>query len=215
MKVGVFHPSLDMYGGAEVMAVIIANTFACNGYDVDLFVNKEIDTKKLMDMVGEKLNPSINITVMSPFFLPRGSFHLYENAIRSIMFKSRCDVLVDPYTNYIYPWTDVCYVHFPYLNYYKSGLQFPSTKTRILNFPFQLLEKNRKKGKKLLLTNSCFTAKVIEESMGESAHVLYPPISSVYFENNYNPKSRKLSGYSISFWSRKRIRKDPLSRYTC
>lgn len=198
MKVGVFHPSLDMYGGAEVVAVIIANTLAQNGHEVNLFVNRRVDQKRIEEMVGEPLFSSINVTVNPAFLQPRGNFHLYESALRSFIFKSKCDILLDTYSCYIFPWTDISYMHFPFLNNYEFRPKFPYLKSsprprHVITLPYAVFEKNLENYHgKLLLANSYFTAKSIKESLGADSKVLYPPIPSTLFRrskvNSKNPR---------------------------
>jgi glycosyltransferase involved in cell wall biosynthesis len=181
LEIGVFHPALDMYGGAEVVAVTIANALAQNGYNTILFMNKLIDQKKIQEMLGEPLSPSIKVIVNPTFLKPRGNFHLYESAFRSFAFKSRCDILIDTYSCYIFPWIDVSYMHFPYLNHYEFRQKFPYFKPprlrHVLTIPHAVFEKNLENyDGKLILANSYFTAKAIKESLGAESKVLYPPI---------------------------------------
>lgn len=195
MKVGVFHPSLDMYGGAEVVAVITANTLAQNGHEVNLFVNKWIDQKKIEEMIGEPLLPSINVIANPTFLQPRGMFHLYESAIRSFIFKSKCNILIDTYSCLIFPWIDISYMHFPTLNNYEYKPKFPYLKTphlgHVASLPYAVLEKNLENYQgKLLLANSYFTAKAIKESLKADSKVLYPPVPSTFFSKSLlNPKN--------------------------
>ena len=189
MKVGIFHPALDYYGGAEVVAVIIVNTLANSGYEVELFVNKNINQEKTKKMVGEGIAHSIEVVVKPTFFQPRGTFHLYESAARTFMFKRKCDILIDTYSCYVFPWTDVCYMHFPYLNNYTFQPNFPYLKKAhlrdVITIPYAVLEKNLEDyNEKLILTNSYFTAKVTKESLGADSKVLYPPIPSAFFREN-------------------------------
>jgi len=72
VKVGVFHPALDYYGGAEFVAVVIVNTLAKSGYEVELFVNKEVDQRKTEEILGERVSSSVKIIVKPTFLQPRG-----------------------------------------------------------------------------------------------------------------------------------------------
>jgi glycosyltransferase involved in cell wall biosynthesis len=182
MRVGVFHPSLDWYGGAEVVAVATANSLAQKGYDVVLFVNNAVDQARIRDMVGEPLWPSIKVIIKPIFLNPRGPFHAYESAYRSLVFKSQCDLLVDTYSNCVFPWSDVSYIHFPYIK---------GARTKELRFidaivaPYALFEKYFEEYKgKLIFANSYFTAKAIMDSFGIESEVLYPPIPNFFFQQH-------------------------------
>lgn len=186
MRVGIFHPPLDLYGGAEVVAVASANALANSGFDVILFLSKEVNRKKIQEMIGEPLSSSVK-TIINPALLkPRSMFHLYESAVRSFAFRSHCDVLVDTYSCYVFPWLDVSYIHFPYLNNYEFKSKFPYLKLahlrHVITLPYAIFEKNLENyDDKLLLANSYFTAKSIRDSLGVDSEVLYPPIPNVLF----------------------------------
>jgi len=191
MRIGIFHPTLDVYGGAEIVAVATANALAQNGFDVLLFMNKSVEQKRIKKMVGAPLSPSIRV-ITKPAVLPqRGSFHLYESAARSLIFKSHCDILIDTYSCFIYPWIDVSYMHFPYLNNYDYSPKFPYLIKphfrQALTLPYALFEKNIEDySGKLILANSYFTARAIKESLGADSKVLYPPVPNALFEKKMN-----------------------------
>ena len=117
-----------MCGGAEVVAVATANALVQNGHDVVLLTNKCVDQEKILAMVGEPLSSAIRVEVKGTPLDPRGIFHLYESAARSLTFKSKCDVLIDTYSNCVFPWTNVSYIHFPYLNNCDFYPKFPYVK---------------------------------------------------------------------------------------
>jgi glycosyltransferase involved in cell wall biosynthesis len=188
MRIGIFHPPLDLYGGAEVVAVATANALANSDFDVTLYVNRMIDQKRIKEMVGEALSSSIKLVINPIFLQPRGLLHFYENATRTFAFNSKCDILFDTYSNCIFPWTNIAYIHFPYINNFEFSENFPYLKNprfrQALTLPYAAYAKEveRYQGK-LLLTNSHFTARVIKESLGANSKVLYPPVSDVFFNN--------------------------------
>ena len=189
MKVGVFHPALDMFGGAEFVAVVIANTLARNGYEVELFANKEFDQEKTEKVLGERVSSSVKVVVKPTFIQPRGLLDLYQTIFRSVAFKSKCNILIDTYSNCVFPWADICYIHFPFLNRYFYKPQFPYLKSRHLlpvgGLPYAFLEKNiTNHNGKLLLANSHFTAQAIKEFSKANVKVLYPPVPSTFFHKN-------------------------------
>jgi len=186
LKVGIFHPCFDMYGGAEFVAAVIANTLAQNGYEVELFVNKKIDQDKTEQFLGEKIASSVKIVLKPSLLAPRGMLDLYSRMFRSLAFKSKCNILLDTYSNGFFPWTDVCYFHFPYLNRYNYRPKFPYLKMarfrQVWNVPYVFFEKNFEKyDTKLLLANSRYTAKAIKEFIDTDVEVLYPPVQSTFF----------------------------------
>jgi len=114
---------------------------------------------------------------------------------KTLAFKSKCDILIDTYSNCIFPWTDICYVHFPYLNHYYFRPQFPYLKSphlaQVIGSPYVFFEKNFENyNGKLLLANSCYTAEAIKEFSGVEAEVLYPPVPSPFFSRDYEDRDK-------------------------
>jgi len=189
LRVGVFYPTLNVYGGAEFVTVVIANTLAKNNYGVVLFTNEKIDQQEMEKFFGEHLHPSIKVIVKPTMFRPRELIDFYQTIFRSYFFKSKCDIWIDVYSNCIYPWTNICYIHFPCLNHYLFNRSFPYLKSGRFSHvgmtPYVFFEKNMvKHDKKLILANSHYTAEEIRTFSGAKAKVLYPPVPSVVFEDN-------------------------------
>jgi glycosyltransferase involved in cell wall biosynthesis len=179
---------LNVYGGGEFVALVIANTLAQNNYDVTLFTNKEVNQGELKKFFGESLRPSIK-TILNPSPIQsRGLLDFYQTIFHSYIFKSKCDVWIDPYSNCIFPWTNISYIHFPFLNHYFYKPKFPYLKSRhrlpVGSLPYNIFEKKLTNAKgKLIMTNSHYTAEEIRSFSGKKAKVLYPPVPSVHFNN--------------------------------
>jgi len=190
MKVGVFHPALDWYGGAEVVAVATANSLIEQGHEVVLFINNWVDQNKIKEMIGEPLSSSIRVIVKPDLLSPRSDFQFYESTIKCSILKWHCDILVDTYNCCVFPWSDVIYIHFPYPNNTYFSPKFPYLRSTsafrdIVRMPYVFLEKNLANyDGKLLLANSYFTAKATEDAWGVRPEVLYPPIPSAMFEKS-------------------------------
>ena len=190
MKVGVFHPALDWYGGAEVVAVATANSLIAQGHEVVLFINRWVDQNKIKEMIGEPLSSSIKVIVKPDLLSPRGDFQFYESVAKCFILKKYCDILVDTYNCCVLPWNDVIYIHFPYPYYIYFKAQFPYLRNSaafrdIVRMPYVLLEKGLANyDDKLLLANSYFTAKATADAWGVIPEVLYPPIPSAMFDES-------------------------------
>jgi glycosyltransferase involved in cell wall biosynthesis len=190
LKIGVFHPPIHPkhFGGSVAVTVPIVNGLIENGYHVVLFVKDEINQKKLKERLGEEISPLAEVVLKKSILRPRGPLDLYESGFKLLMLKMKCDIVIDTYSDYIFPWCDVCYVHFPYINNDRFGQRFPYLRKRrglesTVNLPYVILEKNLGKNHaQLVLANSGFTSRAIEESLGIHAKVLYPPVSSLFFE---------------------------------
>ena len=189
LRVGVFYPTLNVYGGGEFVTVVIANTLAQNNYDVTLFTNEEINQREIEKFFGKSVNPSIKAIVKPSTVQPRGLLDFYQTIFRSHIFKSKCDIWIDVYSNCVFPWTNVSYIHFPFLNHYYYGSKFPYLKSRNIlpvgGLPHTFFEKNfANYDRKLILANSHYTADEIRRFSGKKAKVLYPPVPSSIFNNN-------------------------------
>ncbi|MGD6934611.1 MAG: glycosyltransferase [Candidatus Bathyarchaeia archaeon] len=182
-NVGVFCPTLHNYGGGEFVAVAIANTLAQNSYDVTLFTTKPVDPKAVKGFFGETLHPKIESVTQPTSLNIKGVIGFYQNIFRSYIVKSRNATFVDPYSNCVFPWSNVCYIHFPILNHYAYSTRFPYLLsphyTEVGALPQVILEKNLANyDDKLILANSHYTAKEIESFSGKKVEVLYPPYTS-------------------------------------
>lgn len=189
MKVGVFHPTIYWCGGAEIVSIAVINTLAKNGFEVVLFLNETVNQKKIKDLMGEKIESSVSVVIKHGLYEPRGSFHTYESAVRSLAFKLRtnCQILVDTYSCLVFPWADVCYIHFPVLWSFKTNFPY-LRRPRVfegINLPYAIFEKGlRQYSEKLILANSHYTAQATKECLGIMPEVLYPPVPSSLFDNS-------------------------------
>ena len=182
--VGVFSPVINWCGGAELVAVNIINTLKENGHQVILLSNKSLNQTKLKKVFGENVIVDQQIVFPLRFFSPTNYHNIYTDALRSIMLKLKCEIVIDVYSNAILPGVDTCYIHYPLLTGVKDSL--PYLRNKIYFSPYQsFLHSNRKNiDKKLIFANSGFTAKAIKTEFGINPHVLYPPISNSLLDHN-------------------------------
>jgi glycosyltransferase involved in cell wall biosynthesis len=221
-KVGVFHPSLDYYGGAEFVALTAVNTLISHGYKVVLFVNKALNLKRLEKMLGRNMLSEAELIVKNTFIPPRDTLDVYPSTVRSLCLKMRCDILIDTYSNCVFPWTDISYIHYPFLSLFPKS-RFPYAESicvsRALVLPYAFIEKNfRKYDTKLVLANSRFTAEAIKRFLGARAEVLYPPVSSKFLcrSEELNENFRENLVVTVSpFGFRKGLEKIPFIAKLC
>jgi len=168
------------------VALVVTNTLARNGYDVELFVGKKLQQAQIKKMLGEEIASSVKITIKSSFTRPGDSFDLFPTITNSFTLKSKCDILIDTYSNCIFPWTDISYIHFPFLNDYDYRTNFPYLKCRqirfVLGLPyFVYAKKLQNYDDKLIIANSKFTANIIKKFVNVNVKVIYPPVPSTLF----------------------------------
>jgi len=189
LRVGVFCPTFNVYGGGEVVAAVIANTLAQNSHDVILFTNEKVNQWEVKKFFGKSLNPSIKAIVQPSYIQPKGLLDFYQSIFRSYILKSKCDIWIDVYSCRIFPWTNISYVHFPFLNHNIYKPRFPYIKSPHLlpigGLPYTFFEKNLiNPNGKLLIANSNYTAEEIKKNSGKKPPILYPPVPSAMFNDN-------------------------------
>lgn len=171
------------------MAAVIANTLAQNSHDVILFTNEKVSQWEVKKFFGKGLHPSIKSIVQPSYIQPRGLLDFYQSIFRSYILKSKCDIWIDVYSCRIFPWTDISYIHFPFLNHYIYKPQFPYMKSPHLlpigGLPYAFFEKKLlNPNGKLLIANSNYTAEEIKKNSGKKPPILYPPVPSAMFNDN-------------------------------
>ena len=183
-KIGVFCPTLSVYGGGEFVAIAIANAIAKSNYQVIFFANTPVDPTAIKNFFGETLDPSIETIIQPTHFKTRGLIDFYQTIAHSYIAKQKCDVFVDAFSNCVYPWTDVSYIHFPYLNRYSFSKTFPTSGSphilQVGTVPYVAFEKNLVSyNNKLVMANSRYTAAEVQKYSDRSVDVVYPPFSSI------------------------------------
>ena len=187
MIIGVFHPVINWCGGAELVAVNVINALKDNGHQVIVLTDKSLNQEKFRKVFNEAVSADRELVFPLAFFSPANYHNLYTDAIRSLMLKSKCDVLIDTYSGSVLPGMDVCYIHHPIL---KKVEDLPHHLRNKLYFsPYRsLLNSCKRYMNKLFFANSKFTADAVEFEIGLTPHILYPPVSTDFL-NKYETGS--------------------------
>jgi len=100
------------------------------------------------------------------------------------MLKSKCEVLIDTYSNALLPGVDVCYIHHPLLKKIESHPHH--LRNRLYFSAYQSFLNSRKRDitRKLFFANSKFTADAVKSEFGLTPYILYPPISTDLLDYN-------------------------------
>jgi len=186
MLVGIFHPSLNACGGAEFVAINIMKILKEQGYSIVVMTDQEIDRTKINRIYGIDLIADSRIIFPLALFPPTDFHNIYFDVVRCRLLKNRCDIVIDAYSNELLPGADIAYIHFPLLKRLPSNLR-----NQIYYAPYRIFSKKAKEyasqrarsGSKIVLANSRYTAKAIEEAKNITASVLYPPVSSFFFDH--------------------------------
>ena len=82
-----------------------------------------------------------------PTSAPWGLADFYQTIIHSYIAKSKCSTFIDAFSNCVFPWTHISYIHFPYLNQYAFSQNLPIPRQPTISLkqaPYRMfyLEKN-------------------------------------------------------------------------
>jgi alpha-1,2-mannosyltransferase len=189
--IGVFSPIINWCGGAEFVALNIINALKEQRHKLILMSNKSLDQSKFKDVFGKNIIVDQQIIFPLRFFSPTNFHNIYTDSIKSLMLKSKCEIVIDVYSNAMLPGVEIEYIHYPLLKAVETGLPHKRA-NRIFFYPYQsfLRAKRKNISRKLILANSHFTAEAIKSELGVNPHVLYPPISDnfIYARKNLTEK---------------------------
>lgn len=182
MLIGVFHPFLNICGGAEWVAVNVINNLEKAGHRVVVLSKEKIDQKKIKDAFGTTVKAEKEVILPFQFFHDGDLHNVYTDGLRLLFLKTKCDLLIDTCSNALLPGADISYIHFPIagrLTTYESRL--PSA---FFN-PYFIYELSQaRKNRKLILVNSKYTLHTMRKLTGASPTLLYPPISKSFYINS-------------------------------
>ena len=186
MIVGIFHPALNVCGGAEWVAINIINCVKKANYRTIVLTNEKVNQDKIQRLLGSKVN--IDTQMIFPFelFQTTDPHNVYTDFIRTLSLKSKCDMLIDTYSNAILPGVNLTYVHFPFF----GRLQTLKTKINVTRklkntyyLPYLFYEKRKAQNtERIIFANSKYTMNAVKKITGATPTLLYPPISKTFFD---------------------------------
>ena len=185
MRIGVFHPRLNICGGGEYVALIIINSLRQNGHKVIVLTDERIDQEKYKRTFGQELKTDGEIVFPFHFFRRGDAHNVYTDIISCFILKTKCDLVIDTFTCLVLPGADVVYMHYPL---FKQSIQptnlFARLKIAAYFLPYFTYEKKiREKMKQIIFVNSKFTGDAVKTSLGLHSQKLYPPVSSFFLQN--------------------------------
>jgi len=174
---GIHHSTLNNPGGAEFVTITMINALKEHGHKVVVLTDEKINQSKVMSLFGKSVSVDRQIILPNPFSPYARDFGaIYNNALRSLFLRFKCDILIDTCSNSLFPWVDVAYIHFPCTP--------PILSLRDnLYLPYYLLVKKANKktqlGQKLVFVNSRYIARILMKKLSIKAHVLFPPVPTI------------------------------------
>lgn len=191
VKVGVFSPVINWCGGAEWVAVNIITALKEAGHQVVTLTDSPLDQQKFLHVFNRKVLADQQIIFPLRFFSPANYHNIYTDGIRSLLLKTKCDILVDTFSNSILPGMDIVYIHHPLLRKVRQELPYWRNKIYFLPYQSYLNGKRTEINEKLVFANSKFTAEAIKSEIGITSRVLYPSVSEEILGKNKETKLDK------------------------
>jgi len=185
MKIAIYHPNLNNFGGGETVALTIGE-YLSKKYDVDIITHSNYDVDKLTNFFNLnlkkvdfiKINNYINylpsFNSIKPFLLLKKTYKKLQSY----------DLVIDTCTN---GWFDkkllsksICYIHFP--NFYKIKKGWKSFLNHFMIFPDSAFKYDK------LISNSTFTLKQVKKYGVNQVGVINPPVNLKKI--NVSPKKK-------------------------
>lgn len=185
LNIGVFHPRLNRCGGGEWVALNIINSLRQNGHKVIVLTDETIDQKKFVRAFGQRLQTDGEIVYPFRLFSKGDPHNIYTDIIGCLILKSKCNLVIDTFTCTVLPGVDAVYMHYPrFMQSTPPTNKLGKLKETLFFFPYHAYEKKlRKKMKHIIFANSKFTSEAIITSLGLRSHLLCPPLSPFFLQN--------------------------------
>jgi len=194
--IGIFHPLLNVCGGAEWVAVNIINNLKKAGHRIVVLNNEKIDQKKIKRLFGNKVGADDELILPFQFFHDGDIHNVYTDGLRTLFLKTKCDILIDTQSNGLLPGADITYIHFPIVG------RLIGSKSRLPSayfHPYLFYERREvRNGRRLILVNSKYTLRAMRKLAGASPTVLYPPISKSFYVDTDDAEGRENVVVSLS-----------------
>jgi glycosyltransferase involved in cell wall biosynthesis len=209
MRIGFFSPTINRIGGGEWVTVNMINSLKAKGHEIVVYSEEKVDSNRIFQVFGRRLCLDEETHFWPYIFDPYNPKSVYENTLRSLIFKSKCDLLIDTFSNGLLPWSDAVYFQG---NAFVSLI--PKGYKGLFFWPFKTLLRQFRKSSsyknKIAMACSQFSAKMIEEAINHKIEVLYPPISDFFKTNEVRENLRGNTVITLSrFAKEKRLEMVP------
>lgn len=190
MRIGIYHPDLDLFGGGEAVAVAIAEALG-DTHDVEILCARYVSKDELSKFFDVNLG-KVKVVQLSDWMLHISLPRTLRPSIttrRSYLALEEYDLVIDTCTNGLFdrklkPKT-VCYIHYPNFFAKKRGFK------KIIN-PF-MISKDRAFCYDKIFCNSGFTKSMLSAMTDKDVEILYPPVRT----DKIRPKKKQKRIVSI------------------
>ena len=134
MIIGVFSPVINWCGGAEWVAIDLITALKEQGHQVIVLSDEPLNQSKFEHVFGRKLLVDQQLIFPFRFFSSATNYHnIYTDALRCLMLKTKCQVVIDTYSNAILPGAEISYIHHPLLRRVEAALPIIRNKAFFLS----------------------------------------------------------------------------------
>ena len=173
MKIAIYHPNLNLFGGGETVALTVASILS-GRHKVDIFTSQGVNKIKLEKFFGLNLT-KVNIVLLGKILF---NLHSFRSTKPSLILRNsykkleNYDLVIDTGTN---GWFDkklkiktICYIHYPFFYKKKKGIK--SLLNKLVIQPENAFKYDK------ILCNSNFTKKIVSRLTMKNLEILYPPV---------------------------------------
>jgi alpha-1,2-mannosyltransferase len=213
MNIGVIHFSLNFVGGAEKLCLTTISALKNAGHSVTLVTVEKTDWNIVQNNFVKYTMPDKEIFLFSAKLSKRLSnpflavtlFASYLSEHVFLKISGKYDITLSTFGDLIYSMVDVVYVNAPLKASEKLSQILPITNAAKWRFQSKLYNLSltffNKIPARIMLVNSTFIKRVVEDSLKIDAQIISPPVDIAYFlRSDKNPHRKDkivtLSGYS-------------------
>lgn len=189
MNIGFFSPTINRIGGAEWVTLNMIQALGATQHKTLVCSAEKINPTHIREFFGHSLDSVNEVRFWPNIFDPYNLENIYPNLLKSYFFSLKCDLLIDTFSNAIFPWTDAVYFQGrPKITQLPKGMKgslFTPYKAFLTNST-----KHAEPEKKILMACSKYTAETIATVTGLAVNVLYPPASDFFkIQNKLSSKN--------------------------
>lgn len=190
MRIGFFSPTINRVGGGEWVTLNMIHALKAKNHKIVIYSAEKIDPIHIQRFFGHNLYFD-EVNQWPSIFDPYNLESIYPNCLKSFLFRVKCDLLIDTFSNDLLPWTDAVY----FQGESRVASHLPKGVKGLFFLPYKALlthtNRHVRPEEKILMTCSKWSAERIEKTAGLHINVLYPPISDFFKVKDINnqPKS--------------------------
>jgi len=197
MRIGFFSPTINRIGGGEWVTLNMIHALNTRKHEIIVYSAGRIDYDHIRNFFGKSLRIDNEVNLWPNLFDPFSLESIYPNLLKSSLFSLKCDLLIDTFSNDLFPWTDAVYYQGT-----PRTLRLPRNGKRVFFSPYKTFSTSTAKGfrskGKILMACSNHSARIIETFTRLPVRVLYPPVSDYFKFKNNSTQSRNNCAVTVA-----------------